>query len=236
MQVSFTCHQPNVKNTSASTQAIESKTPQNGGLLLNGRNILEPVFLPWNFSHLAYGNPIGHGWMVASWFHCMKQPCTKYVLKKLQFLWQGVESPWPWCFCSLFDYIRFCHVLKSQDPDTDTMLATIATSFTRCNHQGFDRAFGDWVQGAFWLLCSVPFFQRRIFAKLKNIGTWAGPSEWRGGTSSSVGMPAETAGEKTKLGFWYALVIQNIWYILQFTCISIGKCMFIVCNIDVHII
>lgn len=116
-------------------------------------------FLPWYFSLILL---IKIQMAMAGWLHhdviAWSNPAQNMYLKKLQFLWQVVEPPWSWCVCSLFDYITSHSVTFWKAKIMMPCVTTVATSCTRCNHQGFDRAFGDWVQGAFWLPCSVTFF------------------------------------------------------------------------------
>lgn len=71
-----------VSNTSASPRRSSQRLRRMEACFCMVGKCWNQLFLPWYFSHFAYQNPNGHGWMVTSWCHCMKQSCTKYVLEE----------------------------------------------------------------------------------------------------------------------------------------------------------
>ena len=183
-----------VSNTSASTQAIESKTPQNGGLLLHGWNMLEPVFFCLGTFLILL---IKIQMAMAGWLHhdviaILHKICTWRSYRSYD-KWWNLHGLGVFVHCLITSHSVTFWKAKIMMP----CVTTVATSFTRCNHQGFDRAFGDWVQGAFWLPCSVTFF---------NGGFWPWPlgravrMTWR---NFVVSWDAETVGEKGGWWWWW---------------------------------
>lgn len=189
-----------VSNTSASTQAIESKTPQNGGLLLHGWKMLEPAFFAlvlFSFCLSKSKWPWLDGYIMMSLHEAILHKICTWRSYSSYGKWWNLHGLGVFVHCLITSHSATFWKAKIMMP----CVTTVATSFTRCNHQGFDRAFGDWVQGAFWLPCSVTFF---------NGGFWFWPlgravrMTWRNFVDS---WDAETVGEKG--GWWWCFFFKN---------------------------